>query len=286
MPALVWLPAGLSAVFLLCALLWGWRARCKSLLRDGHAPLAAAWLAWEMPFQHAVAAAGALPVLNEWRRQRKAGLHADPLSGAAHAAAWSCLLAVGLSMLLLFQGLEPGTVAGTALLIVGLSVLASLQQGRSQLRQQTRRCRRELPFFLDLLVLALESGLGMQQAWTQALDSVPQGTLHQELTGALSELRAGRRLSQAVRGISLRVRVPELNEVAQALDLAQETGLSLATLLRAQGAQLRYRLHLDAEQRALKLPVYLLAPLVLCIFPCTFVVLGMTLLGPWLSGAM
>lgn len=286
MPVLVWLSAGLSAIFLFFALFWGWRLRCKSLLRDGHAPLAAAWRAWEMPFQRAMAAAAALPVLNEWRWDRELGLGADPLSCAAHAAAWSCLLAAGLCMLLLFLGFELGAVAGTALLIVVLSILASLQQGRSRRRQQTRRCRRELPFFLDLLVLALESGLGVQQAWAQTLDSVPQGALHQELTGALSELRAGRRLSQAVHGISLRVHLPELNELAQALDLALETGLSLATLLKAQGAQLRYRLHLDAEQRALKLPVYLLAPLVLCIFPCTFVVLGMTLLGPWLSGAL
>ncbi len=286
MPVLVWLLTGLSAIFLLLALFWGWSVRCKSLLRDGHTPLGAAWRAWEMPFQQAVAAAGALPVLNEWRQQRLGGLGSDPLSAVARATALSSLLALGLGMMLLFLGFDPGAAGGAALLMVGLCVAASLKQGRSRLLRQARCCRRELPFFLDLLVLALQSGLGVQQAWVQALEGLPPGSLHHALAAALSERRAGRHLSQAVRGNRLRARLPELNELAQALDLAQETGLSLAALLKAQGAQLRYRLHLEAEQRALKLPVYLLAPLVLCIFPCTFVVLGMTLLGPWLSGAL
>lgn len=286
MPVFVWLFTGLSAIFLLLALFWGWRMRCKSLLRDGHAPLGAAWRAWEMPFHQAVAAAGALPVINEWRQHRRERLGRDPLPVIARAMAGFSLLGLGVTWLLLFLGLDPGAAAGAALTMVGFYAAAGLQQGRSRLFRQVRRCRQELPFFLDLLILALESGMGVQQAWAQALEGLPQGALHHALRGALSERRTGRRLSQAVRGNGLRTHLPELNELAQALDLAEETGLSLATLLKAQGAQLRHRLHLDAEQRALKLPVYLLAPLVLCIFPCTFVVLGMTLLGPWLSGVL
>ena len=89
-----------------------------------------------------------------------------------------------------------------------------------------------------------------------------------------------------MRNVASTFRQTELEESALSLELAQDTGLSLALLLRSQAEKLRSHLHLEAEQRALKLPVYLLAPLVVCIFPCTFLVIAMSLLGPWLAGRL
>lgn len=175
-------------------------------------------------------------------------------------------------------------LAGLALIGFFLSVLQAISQGRKLQRQHHSRCRRDLPFFLDLLVLAVESGLGVQQAWTGATQALPQGSLLNSLNKVQGEVRAGRRLPQAMRNVALSFRQAELEELALSLELAQDTGLSLALLLRAQAEKLRSHLHLEAEQRALKLPVYLLAPLVVCIFPCTFLVIAMSLLGPWLAG--
>lgn len=278
-----WLLAGASASCLLMALLWGWQARCRQLMRAGRRPAQAALQAWEAPFLKLLAMAGSLPLINEWLYRFAQPTARDPVGALARTLALASLLALGSAAALLRLGFPLRATAWSCAAIVPVSLMHWLQQVRISQRKQAGVCRRDLPFFLDLLVLAVESGLGLQQAWTQSLESLPDGTLRHVLSMALADMRTGRRLSQTMRSAGRRIRLADLEELALALELAQETGLSLASLLRAQSEQLRNRLHLEAEQRALKLPVHLLLPLVVCIFPCTFLVLGMTLLGPWLS---
>ncbi|HRL21694.1 MAG TPA: type II secretion system F family protein [Alcaligenes sp.] len=284
MLSLTWLLAGFSAVCLLLALLWGWQRRCRRLLRQGGSLGQAAWLAWEAPFASAWVALGSMPLLNEWRQRYLEGGADDASLSIVRTMALTGLAAMLMVGVLFAYGFPLGQTLLLCMAAVPAAVLHRVQQVRRLWSRRSRASRRELPFFLDLLVLALESGLGLQQAWVQALNSVPAGALQQSLNQVLADVRAGHRLSAAMRNAAGRVRQADLDELALALELAQETGLSLASLLRAQAEQLRQRVQLEAEQRALKLPVYLLMPLVLCVFPCTFLVLGMTLAGPWLVG--
>ncbi|OSZ45664.1 type II secretion system protein F [Alcaligenes faecalis] len=282
--ALIWMLSALSAALFLIAFLWAWRGRYLLLLQGGSSLGQAAWQAWEAPFSRVLNLCLSLPFVHEWP-ERLWGSYAKEVRGLlSKRVALTALLTSLVSAFLLTQGTSLMELAGLALIGFFLSVLQAISQGRKLQRQHHSRCRRDLPFFLDLLVLAVESGLGVQQAWTGATQALPQGSLLNSLNKVQGEVRAGRRLPQAMRNVALSFRQAELEELALSLELAQDTGLSLALLLRAQAEKLRSHLHLEAEQRALKLPVYLLAPLVVCIFPCTFLVIAMSLLGPWLAG--
>ena len=76
-------------------------------------------------------------------------------------------------------------------------------------------------------MLAVESGLGLQQAWARATQALPQGSLLISLNKVQGEVRAGRRLPQAMRNVALSFRQAELEELALSLELAQDTGLGI-----------------------------------------------------------
>lgn len=284
MLVLVWSLTALSTALLVVALLWSWRGRYLLLLEGGSSLGQAAWQAWEAPFSRVLSLCLSLPFVQEWSA-RLWGSYANEIQVfLSKRVALSCLLTGVAGIFLLSQGAVLVEIVGLVAVGLLMSLVQAISRGRALQRKHHSRCRRDLPFFLDLLVLAVESGQGLQQAWALAMEAVPQGSLLLSLNKVQGEVRAGRRLPQAMRNVALTFRQTELEELALSLELAQDTGLSLALLLRSQAEKLRSHLHLEAEQRALKLPVYLLAPLVVCIFPCTFLVIAMSLLGPWLAG--
>ena len=73
-----------------------------------------------------------------------------------------------------------------------------------------------------------------------------------------------------------RVQVPELRQVVVALAQAEKLGVPVAKTLQVQAAELRLKRRQHAEEQAMKLPVKILFPMVLCILPCLFIVV----LGP------
>ncbi|MGN5536114.1 MULTISPECIES: type II secretion system F family protein [unclassified Alcaligenes] len=282
--SLIWLLSAASAVLLVMGCLWAWRKRYLFFLQGGSSLGQAAWQAWQAPFAQGVSLCLSLPFVHEWSERSWGAYTRQMQAYLGQRVAILILLVTVIGAWYVSWGGALMDILGMAAAGLLLSVLQAASRGRALQRRHHVRCRRDLPFFLDLLVLAVESGLGLQQAWARALEATPQGSLSISLHKVQGELRAGRRLPQAMRKIASTFRVVELEELALSLELAQDTGLSLALLLRSQAEKLRAHLQLEAEQRALKLPVYLLAPLVVCIFPCTFLVIAMSLLGPWLAG--
>ncbi|HVO09085.1 MAG TPA: type II secretion system F family protein [Burkholderiaceae bacterium] len=143
---------------------------------------------------------------------------------------------------------------------------------RAARRQQS--VVRELPGYLDLLTLGLEAGCAFGASLQLTIARSPPGALRDALERALQEMRAGRSRSEALQRLGERMRVPALTACIAAIVQAEATGVSLAPVMRAQalrGTQERFAL---AEKRAMEAPVKMLAPLVLCIFPCTFIVIG------------
>lgn len=149
------------------------------------------------------------------------------------------------------------------------------------------RVRREFPSFLDVFALTLESGQNFQSALilsVQHLSEPPsQPGLKTQLQEVLRLIRAGQSRMQALQQLSDRLVLPEVVQFVASVAASEKQGVSVTTLLRRQSEQLRLSRALAAERHAMKLPVKLLAPLAICIFPCTFLVLafpiGMQLLG-------
>ena len=128
---------------------------------------------------------------------------------------------------------------------------------------------------VDLIVLALEAGLGFDQAVGEAVSKI-KGPLSDELRRVLDEVRVGRQQGDAFRAMAARVRMPELTLLVAAIDQAIKMGSGLANSLRLQADEIRERRMAIVREKAGKLPVKMMLPLVFFIFQALFVVI----LGP------
>jgi len=179
--------------------------------------------------------------------------------------------ALGLRLLLSPSGtLLLLTSGGSAL---GWFAPSVLLLGRAQDRQA--KIQRELPDTLDQVTLTVEAGLGFDAAVARAARA-GDGPLAQELLRMLQDVQAGMSRADALRRLIDRTDVPELRRFVLAVLQADSYGVPIATVLRIQAGELRVKRRQLAEERAMKLPVKILFPLILCIFPVIFIVL----LGP------
>lgn len=149
-------------------------------------------------------------------------------------------------------------------------------ESRAQRRQ--RQIRVELPDTLDQITVAIEAGLGLEASMARAGRS-GTGPTAEELLRTLQDVQAGMSRTEALRRLVERTDVPELRRFVMAVIQAEGYGLSIAEVLRVQAAELRVKRRQRAEERAMKLPVKLVFPVVLCIMPTIFIVV----MGP---GAM
>jgi tight adherence protein C len=145
--------------------------------------------------------------------------------------------------------------------------------------KRNKRIFRDLPFYLDIIILAVESGTNMTGGLTQAVRKAPDGPLKLEFSRVLRDVRAGKPRAEALRDLSERANSDGINSVVSSIIQAEKTGSSLGKVLRAQSDQLRTTRFLKAEKLAMEAPVKLLAPLVMFIFPNTFLVLGFLILS-------
>ena len=169
-------------------------------------------------------------------------------------------------------------VGSTLLLQAALAALAGAGAPWLWLRDRVSRRRhtitRELPGYLDLLTLGLEAGCAFGASLQLTIARSAPGPLRDALERAMQEMRAGRSRAEALQRLGQRLRVAALTASIAAIVQAEATGVSLAPVMRAQAVRGTQERFARAEKRAMEAPVKMLAPLVLCIFPCTFIVIG------------
>ena len=199
-----------------------------------------------------------------------AGLQAASLVGGGLLAAPLCLLLPHTETRLLLVGL--GAVIGRTL------PAALLEQA---IRRRQAIIRRALPEAIDLLVVSVEAGLGLDGALAKVTEKM-RGPLAEELTRARQETRLGRTRGQALRDMAARIDLGEVKTFVAAVYQADQLGTSIARVLRAQSQMARAARVQRVREQAARLPVTMLFPLVLFIFPAIFVVL----LGPSLLRLM
>ncbi len=133
----------------------------------------------------------------------------------------------------------------------------------------------QLPDVLDLLVVCVEAGLGLDQAMRKVAhelrETCPQ--LCEELAIVNFQIQMGRSRAEALYELGSRTDVDDLRTLAVTLVQAEKLGSSVAQALRTQSEALRTRRRQIAEEKAAKTAVKLIFPLVLFIFPGIFVVL-------------
>jgi tight adherence protein C len=132
-----------------------------------------------------------------------------------------------------------------------------------------------LPDALDLLVVCVEAGLGLDQAMRKVSDEMKKTyrVLSEELALANFQLQMGRPRAEVLHELGVRTGVQDLKSLAAVLIQADKFGSSVAQALRVQSDSMRTRRRQMAEEKAAKTAVKLIFPLVLFIFPGIFVVL-------------
>jgi tight adherence protein C len=133
---------------------------------------------------------------------------------------------------------------------------------------------RHLPVFLDFLTMSVEAGLNITGAMQHAVAKGPEGPLRREFEHVLRDLKSGLNRADALRRMDDRLRMKEVTNFVGAVIQSERMGSGLASTLRFQSEQRRSERFQRAEKQAMEAPVKLIFPLVVFIFPVTFIVLG------------
>lgn len=144
-----------------------------------------------------------------------------------------------------------------------------------QVRRRQARIGRELPDAVDLIVVSVEAGLSLEAAMARVGDD-PRHLIAAEFRRVLADLNLGMGRRPALQGLVARTGVPAINSFVSAILQADQTGMGIGQVLRAQSTQLRSQRKQRAEEAAMKAPLKMLFPLIFFIFPSLFVVI----LGP------
>ena len=153
-------------------------------------------------------------------------------------------------------------------MIAPSSVLERLMERR------LRTLRHGFPDALDLLVVCVESGLGLSMAIQRVADEI--GVSHTELARELAlvnaEIRAGVDRSLALRNLADRTGLTDIRGLVSLLIQTMRFGTSVGDALRVYSEEFRDRRMQKAEEEAATIATKLIFPLVLCLFPSFFIV--------------
>ncbi|MCK5069994.1 MAG: type II secretion system F family protein [Desulfocapsa sp.] len=151
-------------------------------------------------------------------------------------------------------------------------------------KKQIDSVLRTLPAYLDFITMAVEAGLNFSGAIEQARKKGPKGPLVIELGIVLRDMRSGIPRVKALKRMAKRLDIQEITSFVNAVVQAEKMGSSMAGVLRIQAEQRRSERFQRAEKKAMEAPVKLIGPLVLFIFPTTFIVLAFPIAIKFIQG--
>ncbi len=181
-----------------------------------------------------------------------------------------CVILGLLGCLLGRNGLFTLLLMGTGFAVAGFYVPDILLYNTGLKRQE--KIQKALPDALDLLTISVEAGLGFDAALGQVARNT-QGPLAGEFFRVLQEMQIGKTRSDSFRALGARTDVAELRGFVGAMTQADAFGIPIADVLREQAKEMRLKRQQRAEEKAMKVPVKVLFPLIFFIFPALFVVI-------------
>ncbi|QGY38855.1 type II secretion system F family protein [Pseudodesulfovibrio cashew] len=179
---------------------------------------------------------------------------------------------------LLFREMPLATTCFGAVAMAALGIYGPQVWLRKRIAKRQLAVANELPDALDLLVVCVESGMGLDQAIERVQNELRESgpIISLEFRLLTLELRAGKARADALRSLSDRVGQDDLSSLASLLVQADIFGISVGRTLRVYSDAMRTKRSQRAEEKAAKLPVLLLLPLVTFILPALFI----AIMGP------
>ena len=175
-------------------------------------------------------------------------------------------------------GLNSYSALDNFLMVTGAAAatgyIAPMQALVFLIRRRKHRIEKGLPNALDLMVICVESGLGLDQTTIQVAKELQQSypEFCDELSVMNLEMRAGKKRAEALHNLADRTGVEELRKLVAVLIQTDRFGTSIAQSLRGHSDYLRVLTRQRAEEKAAKLAVKLVFPIFFCILPSLFVV--------------
>jgi tight adherence protein C len=202
---------------------------------------------------------------------------AERMDGNTWAAIRIIAMVVAVVLLFIVIPLLDSTVMrlGVSGLILFLGFFGPEASLNRAIDGRRKEMEKTLPDIIDLLVISVEAGLGFEAAMGRVVQNVP-GELSREFSRTLQETRVGVSRHDALRAMSERTDVDDLNSFILSLVQADQFGVSIARVLRVQADEMRVRRRQRIQEKAFAAPVKMIFPMLFCIFPSIFIVI----LGP------
>ncbi len=187
------------------------------------------------------------------------------------------VLAAAGFVLALFLVLTGTVTGGVGILCIILLPVLGAQFPRTALRravdERQGAIRRDLPDTLDLLAISVEAGVGFEGALGVVTDNF-DSPLSEEFSRTLREMELGLPRRQALENLKRRTEVPELSNFILTLTQADALGMPIGRVLKTQAGEMRLKRRAWARERAAKLPVKILFPLMPILLATFIVILG------------
>ena len=180
-----------------------------------------------------------------------------------------------LAKVFLVRAIQPGVFVTVTVLLGLLGFYLPNLWLRIKTSARQEKILEGFPDALDLMVVCVEAGLGLDAAINRVGEEMKlRNTLVSEEFRLLGlELRAGKLRREALHNLGVRTGLEEVKSLMTLLVQTDKFGTSIALALRVHSDSMRTKRYQRAEEMAAKLPVKLVFPLVLCIFPALFVVI-------------
>ena len=207
-----------------------------------------------------------------------AGLRTEsaPTTFLASKTVMAVLLGLAVAAYVWAKSMPLENAIGITMIGVGLGFLAPNLWLSSAVSKRQVKVRNGLPDVLDMMVISVESGLGLDASFQRVGDEMKKvhPTLAEELQLVTLESQMGIPRSEALTNLSTRTGLDEVRSLVAIINQTERFGTSIAKALRNQSDALRVKRRQAAEERAQKTTVKLMAPLILFIFPAILVVLA------------
>ena len=207
-----------------------------------------------------------------------AGLRSEtaPTTFLASKTLMAVLMGMAAAAYVWAKGTHLENAIGITMIAAGVGFLAPNMWLSSAISKRGEKIRNGLPDTLDMLVISVESGLGLDAAFQRVGDEMKKvhPVLAEELQLVTLESQMGIPRAEALGNLCTRTGLDEVRSLVAMINQTERFGTSIAKALRNQSDALRIKRRQAAEERAQKTTVKLMAPLILFIFPAILVVLA------------
>ncbi len=179
--------------------------------------------------------------------------------------------------------IKPEAMIALLILVIGITVgvMGPTMYLRSRVSGHQTGIKKQLPDAMDLLCVCIEAGLGFDAALLKVSQKL-KGPFIDELLIVYREIQMGRTRREALQNLCDATNLDELKTFASALVQAEQLGIPINNVMRAQSEQLRIERSQQAKEKGMKASIKMLLPMLLFIFPVVFIIL----MGPTVMNIM